>query len=73
MKPKMIAVTKIGECITQARCSLCTFLINGPSFFLDADTYNRKMNEVFEKHVAKKHSREDVNQAAARIVRESTE
>lgn len=58
---------------TIGHCSLCGpkahFQVGGNP----ADN-ERKLRELFRQHVREKHARmEDVNQAAARIVREATE
>jgi hypothetical protein len=53
------------------KCSLCVVGSESGRFSIDTDV--RTMIEAFKSHVGEYHADEDVNQAAARIVREATE
>jgi hypothetical protein len=66
----------MGDVPIEATCSECKI---EPLFYIKGgDIRTPKEHEAalsgqFEKHVKERHSGEDVNQAAARIVREATE
>jgi hypothetical protein len=68
-KPTLV---QIGE--TEYGCSLGDFKIEAvkPKALSEAEWQRRRENQ-FAEHVRLRHSREDANQAASRIVRESTE
>jgi hypothetical protein len=57
-KPRMLVEHKTGDCVTIARCSACGLLFYGPFFVDGATSYNEKMKELFEAHVAQSHTGE---------------
>ena len=63
---------KLNE--TTFGCSLCNFRIEliKPKSLTPAQWAQRR-KEQFAEHVKERHPREDVNQAAARVVREATQ
>ena len=73
-KPTVLATCDDNGFPLAAKCSLCDEDIPlGEPRVTDKDEAIKRMMSEFSIHKDRKHSREDVNQAAARIIREATE
>jgi hypothetical protein len=75
-KPEPIVTQLIDKRITEAKCSACGEALEIPDRVGSRQEQELVLEIAFGKHLRMKHSpgaREDVNQAAARIVREATD
>lgn len=65
-KPQLIAINEPHKSEGKSgKCSTCGTVL--------CSTTSAELGRVFAAHVKERHNDEDVNQAAARIVREATE
>lgn len=73
-KPSLEITEWIDKVPTKARCSECkdvVFVTIGQ--MRGAEEQMRNFSEKFQAHLKDRHAREDVSQAAFRVVREATE
>jgi hypothetical protein len=71
--PQAVVTQKIDNRITEAECSACGEKLELGNDVGSAKEQEMKLKAAFGRHMNAQHRREDVNQAAARVVRESTD
>jgi hypothetical protein len=75
MKKPHLEVTQNDKSGLHGKCSSCDayFTIGGPGLARNPAVAMKTLQRQFDKHRRQVHMREDINQAAVRIVREATE
>jgi hypothetical protein len=74
-QPRLLLRFDVNGFAMSGRCSACAEVISLPSHVAqNKETATKLLEDEFRSHVKRKHPpRQDVNQAAARIVRAATE